>query len=84
MQTATAAGPAAPLQIHPVGGRHDPYPYPHLLGGSGPGGHHHRLHGSEYCTWHGVEHAVDEAGRRWTRNYDAVIDDFGTLVEVPA
>lgn len=82
MQTATAAGPAAHRQIHLVGGRTGPHTFG--LGAHGPGGHFNRLHGTNYCTWYGTEVAVDEAGRQWTRSYDAVIDDFGNLVEVPA
>lgn len=35
--------------------------------------------------WWGQETRVDEQGRRWNRRIDhLVVDDFGSLVEVPA
>jgi hypothetical protein len=35
--------------------------------------------------WWGVEKRFDEQGRLWSRNINRlVMDDFGTLVEVPA
>lgn len=35
--------------------------------------------------WWGQERRFDEQGRAWRRSIDrAVVDDFGTLVEVPA
>ena len=34
--------------------------------------------------WYGHETRLDALGREWTRNFgDMVMDDFGTLVEVP-
>lgn len=34
--------------------------------------------------WHGLEQRRDELGRIWNRGIDRlVIDDFGSLVEVP-
>lgn len=42
-----------------------------------------RRHGSEHgTTWFGTERLLDQHGRKWERGYDAVIDDFGNLVEV--
>lgn len=35
--------------------------------------------------WWGAEKRFDEQGRKWMRNIDRlVVDDFGSLVEVPA
>jgi hypothetical protein len=34
--------------------------------------------------WSGTEVRRDDAGRRWERNFIAVADDFGDLVEVAA
>ena len=35
--------------------------------------------------WHGHQILIDAAGREWMNSFeDFVIDDFGTLVEVPA
>lgn len=40
---------------------------------------------SEALRWAGFEARYDELGRRWQRQiYRLVIDDFGSLVEVPA
>lgn len=40
---------------------------------------------SEALLWSGFEARFDELGRRWQRQIRRlVIDDFGTLVEVPA
>jgi hypothetical protein len=42
-----------------------------------------RRHGSEWgIEWFGHEVQVDQLGRAWQRDFDAVVDDFGTLVEV--
>ena len=46
-------------------------------------GYFSRMHGCKYGTyWYGRCMLLDQHGRRWERNYDAVIDDFGNLVEV--
>lgn len=51
------------------------------------GQHWHRFqrsYGNEYgYIWFGEEVMVDQHGRVWGREFDAVIDDFGNLVEVP-
>lgn len=42
-----------------------------------------RMHGNPYAiTWFGEQAMVDQHGRVWSREFDAVIDDFGNLVEV--
>jgi hypothetical protein len=42
-----------------------------------------RMYGNSYAiTWFGEETMVDQHGRAWSREFDAVIDDFGNLVEV--
>lgn len=33
--------------------------------------------------WHGREERLDSEGRSWARAFWGVVDDFGTLVEVP-
>ena len=44
-----------------------------------------RLHGHPLGkTWFGTESATDTQGREWERRFDAVVDDFGTLIEVAA
>lgn len=50
----------------------------------GSQGHHfQRIFGNRYAiTWFGEEKMVDQHGRVWSREFDAVIDDFGNLVEV--
>lgn len=46
-------------------------------------GHWGRMHGCEYgTTWYGRAVAFDKNGCKWVRDWDAVIDDFGDLVEV--
>lgn len=37
---------------------------------------------TERAAWRVREDQVDQYGRRWSRSSDAVVDDFGTLVEV--
>ena len=32
--------------------------------------------------WYGYEDRIDDAGRSWTRRINAVVNDFGDLVEV--
>ena len=49
----------------------------------------HRLYGPNHCgkrgaLWWGFEESKDNLGRRWSRSIRAVVDNFGTLVEVPA
>lgn len=42
-----------------------------------------RMYGNSYAiTWFDEETMVDQHGRVWSREFDAVIDDFGNLVEV--
>lgn len=42
-----------------------------------------RTHNSPYgTTWFGRDVLLDQHGRKWTRDWGAVVDDFGTLVEV--
>lgn len=44
-----------------------------------------RSHGKDYqAPWWCIVSMVDQDGRLWQRTFDAVIDDFGDLVEVPA
>ena len=46
-------------------------------------GHWQRTHGCEFGrTWFGRAVAYDQHGNRWERSWDAVVDDFGNLVEV--
>lgn len=47
-------------------------------------GSFNRVHGSARYSWFCTEKRLDQQGRVWERNYNAVIDDFGNLVEVPA
>lgn len=42
-----------------------------------------RYDGDHGVTWFGTEQQIDQHGREWQRRYSAVVDDFGTLVEVP-
>lgn len=43
-----------------------------------------RFHQSEHGTlWFGEHCMLDPEGRRWERPFNAVVDDFGNLVEVP-
>lgn len=61
------------------------FDFPDALGGYSDGSFFDRLHGNRQgTTWFGYESRHDELGRKWRRNYNAVVDDFGTLVEVPA
>ena len=42
-----------------------------------------RTHGNRDGTpWFGHERMVDQFGRLWGRSFDAIVDDFGSLVEV--
>lgn len=47
---------------------------------------HQRRHGNDTDTdappWHGSEGMIDQSGRLWERLFDAVMDDYGNLVEV--
>lgn len=77
----------AQLRLQPgAGARVRPYTFKGALGGSslGIGGNFARLHGSRHVTWYGTERLLDQLGRVWARTYQAVIDDFGNLVEVAA
>mgnify|MGYP000172627114 CR=1 FL=1 len=43
-----------------------------------------RMHASPFAiTWFGEEKMVAQDGRVWSRDFHAVVDDFGSLVEVP-
>ena len=43
-----------------------------------------RAHGrGRLAPWFGSERRMDQYGRPWVRDFHAVIDDFGNLVEVP-
>lgn len=45
--------------------------------------HINRRHGNELGkTWYGTQTATDSKGRVWERWFNAVVDDFGNLVEV--
>lgn len=45
--------------------------------------HFHRAYDRRHCTpWFGDETRIDQLGREWEHHFDAVIDDFGDLVEV--
>jgi hypothetical protein len=47
------------------------------------GSRFHRRHDSiDGITWFGAERQTDQLGRVWERPFEAVIDDFGNLVEV--
>lgn len=43
----------------------------------------YQSHGREsQVKWSGIESRYDTDGQRWERSFRAVVDDFGTLVEV--
>lgn len=47
-------------------------------------GHYFRARGNaRLAPWVCVEELRDQAGREWTRQWNAAVDDFGDLVEVP-
>lgn len=51
--------------------------------GDGPNfGRHYEKELNGY--WAGQENLKDQLGRTWSRFFKAVVDDFGSLVEVPA
>jgi hypothetical protein len=39
--------------------------------------------GERAGVWYGQERRIDDLGRTWERRINAVVDDFGDLVEVP-
>ena len=43
----------------------------------------HRLHGHPTQIWSGWEQRIDASGAQWERSMQAVVDNFGDLVEVP-
>ena len=43
-----------------------------------------RYHDDRTSGWTGYEKRMDASGRTWERRVNAVIDNFGDLVEVPA
>lgn len=45
--------------------------------------HFQRQHGFNHAgAWFGAEYMADQRGRMWSREFRAVIDDFGDLIEV--
>lgn len=44
----------------------------------------YRFHGDTTPFWTGYEKRLDASGRTWERHVNAVVDNFGDLVEVPA
>lgn len=74
-----------PNGTHPWSGYHSGHSltFTHFSDDKHQIGYFSRLHGNQYGTgWYGRIMLLDQQGRRWERNYDAVIDDFGNLVEV--